>query len=1621
MSETQPDSPQGIAIVGLSARFPGSGDVDAFWRNLRDGVESITFFTEEELAGAGVDPLQLADDRYVRAKAVLDGADLFDPAFFGFTPREAEYMDPQHRIFLECAWEAFEDAGYDPGRLSSQGAGRAGVFAGTGESTYMILNLLPHEELLAKMGALQAILLNDRDFLSTRVSYKLDLKGPSVTVQTACSTSLVAIHMAAQSLLAGECDMALAGGVSISVPLLGGYTYQEGGVLSPDGHCRAFDAEAGGSVVGNGAGAVILKRLADALEDGDHVYAVILGSAINNDGSSKVGFTAPSVTGQAEAISESLLMAGVEADTIGYIETHGSGTPLGDPIEMEALNQAFRAVTEEKRFCAIGSIKTNVGHCNTAAGVAGFMKTVLSLHHRTVVPSLNFRQPNPQIDFADSPFYVSTATTPWKRGEAPRRAGVSSFGLGGTNAHAVLEEAPEPPSSEPSRRPWQLLPVSARSAGALDIAAERLAKHLESHPDLALADVAFTLQMGRKGFDQRRAVLARDASDAVAALRDPKRWIAGVREGAAAAGGRPVVFLFPGLGDQYVDMARELYELEPDFRDAFDEVCDLLAPEMGLDLREVVFSAGPAQAASGSQGPDLRAMLRRDTPAADSAAARLAETSVAQPACFAVEYALARLLMDWGVRPQAMIGYSIGEYVAACLSGVLALADAARLVARRAKLIAGLPGGAMLAVPLAEEEVRPLLSEVDAGLSISATNGPHFCVVGGTPEAVAALEKRLAEKGAACIQLQTTHAFHSAMMEPAVAAFTERVGETETAEPQIPYLSNVTGTWVTAADVADPAYWARHMRGTVRFAEGVAELLQKPERVYLEVGPGGTLGTLVKQHPAAGSGVVTAAALRRGSEGRSDVEVLFEAVARLWTVGAEVDWAGVSSHERRRRVRLPTYPFERVRCWIDPPKAGQRLAAAAGGVAPGAVHATRRADLADWFYTPVWRQSSPVTRVYHGPNGAPLGGGWLLFLDEAGLGDRLAARLRARGEEVWTVRQGAEGGGFREEGEQAFAVEPAHKDGYVQLVKRLRESREGQQLPARMLHLWSVTPDGPEPSFAAAQAAGLYSLVFLEQALTESGADHSPIRIGVVSNHLHEVVDGDRAEPAKATLFAACKVIHQESSRLTCLGVDVTLPQNDKEAERLADQLLAEMEPAPDAPAEPAVAYRGRLRWVRTFEEVALPAEAAHASRLREGGSYLVTDGVHGVGPAITAFLAGPQNARVAVAVAPDFPPREQWESWPQAPAGPAPAGLPGGQAPDPVAAAVKRLLALEKTAGDRLLVVRADMADRAGVRQAFEQARARFGALHGVFHTGGTFMGGLIQLKNREGLDASLGPVVRGAEALLAEAREQQPGLDFVVLSSSTLAMTGGLGQLDLAASGAWLDALALRQEHDGGPFTVVVHWDPYHWDSWLAGGVGPVTGVQAEEAQKDLEENVVASGDSAEALRRLLGATLPRVVVSARDLQDLIVQTDAFTTEAFLAQMAKAHPGGTHSRAGLSTEYAEPGSELEEKVATIWQELFGIDRIGVQDNFLELGGHSLLAIQLITQVRNIFGVDLPVTVLFESPTIAELAKAITEAQGEEESPEDLEALLAMVEGLSPEEAMQRMSDAMGEEAHGG
>ncbi len=908
------DALDGIAIIGMAGRFPKARNLQRFWENLCEGIEGTSFFSDQELEQAGVSPELLRHPNYVKARGVLDDADLFDAGFWGYSPREAESTDPQIRLFLECAWEVLESAGWDPEKFP----GMIGVYAGMSFTSYM-WQFAADESAGDSVSAFRVLMGGaEKDHLATTISYRLNLRGPSLNIQTACSTSLAAVHAAARAVMTYECDMALAGGATVSVPQRLGYMYEPGGIASADGHCRSFDADASGSVSGDGVGVVLLKRLEDAIADGDMVYAVIKGSAINNDGRRKVGFTAPAVEGQAEVIAMALAAAEAECESIGYIEAHGSATTIGDPIEVAALNQVYGQAGLKPASIAIGSVKSNIGHLNAAAGVAGLIKTILALRFGYIPASLNFRQPNPKIPFERGPFRVNHALTPWPDSNKPRRAGVSSFGIGGTNVHMILEEAPQTKPSEPAR-PWQLMVVSARNRQSLERATDQLASHPFQHPEQNFADIAFTLQQGRKAFEHRRVAVARDGTAAATLLQ--ARTPAHVFTAVAPSGRRPVAFLFPGLGDQYLDMGRGLYESEPEFARHVDHCSELLRPLLGMDLRKTMYPDPRVRQQTEvktEERMNFRNLVQRAREDNAPALQEIHRTLWAQPALFVIEYALAKLWMSWGVVPEQMLGYSIGEYVAACLAGVISLEDSLRMLAVRAQRIEALPQGAMLAIAAAEEEIRPLLT---AEISMAGINGKSLCVVAGTLEAVDSLHRQLLDQGEfVCRRLMATHAFHSPLMEPVAEELTRIARSIRLNPPKIPYISNVTGKPITDGEATDATYWARHLTQPVQFAAGLQHVCSLSAPVFLEIGPGQMLTSLTEQY-LAGRGLadrVALASLPHASDAQPDRAFILSALGNLWLAGIEPDWTGVHRHERRSRVQLPTYPFERQSYWHTP-------------------------------------------------------------------------------------------------------------------------------------------------------------------------------------------------------------------------------------------------------------------------------------------------------------------------------------------------------------------------------------------------------------------------------------------------------------------------------------------------------------------------------------------------------------------------------------------------------------------------------------------------------------------------------------------------------------------------------
>lgn len=1356
-----------IAIIGMACRVPGARNIDEFWQNLVNGVESIRPLSDEEMLAAGADPKKLEDPQYVKASPVLDDIDGFDAGLFGFSRREAEILDPQHRIFLECAAAGLDHAGYDPANYP----GEIGVYAGSGNGEYQWDNLVPNKPLINAVGQMAVALANNPDYLSTLVSYKLNLRGPSLSVHTACSTGLVAVHLACEAVRNGECDMALAGGVSVELSQQMGYLYNEGGILSPDGHCRTFDADAQGTLWGSGTGVVVLKRLSDAIADGDTVHAIVLGSAVNNDGSNKVGFSAPSVAGQSQVIGQALGVAGVDPSTVGYVEAHGTATSIGDPIEVSALTDAFRHGTDEREFCALGSVKPNIGHLAAAAGVVGLIKTVLALEHETLPATLHYKRPHPKIDFGASPFRVVAENEPWPRGAAPRRAGVSSFGMGGTNAHVVLEEATPQPAPTPTAAP-QALVLSARTSSALDTMTADLVEHLRGNPGLELADVAHTLQHGRRAREYRRAAVCTDVADAIDLLSGaaPRRMITG-RAGAQ----RQTVFMFPGQGTQRVGMLRELYEHEPVVREEIDTCAELLARELGFDLREVLHPA-----------PD----------AAEAAARQLDDTATTQPALFAVEYALAKLWMSWGVVPDALIGHSLGEYVAACIAGVFPLDVALRLVAARAKMMGSCPPGGMLAVHHDADQLGDLAAR---GLSLAAINGPASCTVSGPAPAIDAFAAELESTGVSSTRLRTSHAFHSTMMEPIRARYAELLAGLELGSPTIPILSNLTAEWLTAEQATSAEYWTNHMCEPVRFGPGLAQVMREAPSVLLEVGPGATLCGLARLQLTAETPDPVPTLPRKAGDDRS---ALLGAAAALWARGVTLDWDATSVQERRR-VPLPGHPFEHQRYWID----------AVPALPAETATPSKREDkqpLEDWFWVPGWRQTplpAPVAQ-----DATESHDSWLVFRDDQGVADRLVAALRERNEHVVTVTAGAQ---FESPGIDEHVIRPEHADDY----KRLLDVLDAElALPSVVMHAWALgrVPDAAlaSPLEHAGQevARGFSSLMLLAQSFAARRLTEG-VRIDVVTSDSREVVGGDLLSPARAMVTGPCRVFPLELPGITCRHIDLSLSAPGASESAAVDALLSELRNAQTA--DPEVAYRAGKRWVPTLEPTRLECGAAEHADLRPGGVYLITGGLGGIGLSLAEDLARRSQAKLVLVGRSALPPRAQW---PQL-----------SQADDRQARQLRDLLALEQL-GAEVLVLSADVTDPAQMAHVREEAIARFGTVHGIIHAAGVAGGTMVEAHSSETAARVLAPKVTGT-LVLAQVFEQDT-LDFLVLCSSVVSVAGGLGQVDYCAANVFMDAFASGHSTPNTPIYSV------NWGAWLE--VGMAVETHARAAFRDIERGM-------------------------------------------------------------------------------------------------------------------------------------------------------------------------------------
>lgn len=1463
-----------VAVVGMACRFPGAKNIHHFWDNLANGRESITFFSKEELLEAGVEEEALDHEQYVRAKGAVDQHDHFDADFFGYSQREAEVMDPQIRMFHEVAWESLEDAGYNPETYQEP----IGLFGAASANLYwQAASMLMRTNHSSEQFA--AVQLTDKDFMNTKVSYKLNLKGPSVAVDTACSSSLTAIHMAARALITGECKMALAGGVTITTPHKKGYMYQEGMIMSPDGHCRAFDEQAEGTVGGEGCGVVVLKSLKQALKDKDHIYGVIKGSAYNNDGGRKVGYTAPSIEGQSEVIKKALNISRVEAESISYIEAHGTGTTLGDPVEIESLKKAFQ--TDKKQFCAIGSVKTNIGHLDSAAGVAGFIKTTLSLYHQMLPPSLHYKKPNPKIEFETSPFYVNTTPVPWTKTEQPLRAGVSSFGVGGTNVHLIMEEAPaaDKPSVE---RDHELMVISARSKQAVQKSAEQMTSYLKEQKRVTLSEAAFTLQEGRKHFPYRQAFLA-----------GPDRTFQSAGQPQKAFQQPAIVWMFSGQGAQYVNMGKDLYEKDPEFKQTLQTCFAIILSLSGVEIENVLYPTTEEEFTKAEQ--------------------LMQQTSYTQIILFSFEYALASKLMGLGIRPHYFIGHSIGEITAACVAGIIRLEDAIRIVLKRGSLMQKMPRGEMAGVSLPAEEIEQDLPE---GVELSAVNSSQLSVVSGPSERLQIYLDQAEKRGASVQTLKTSHAFHTSMMAEASKQFKNVLSEITYQQGEIPILSNVTGNWLTHEQASSPDYWASHIRQPVLFSQGLETLFGLGEVVFIEVGPGHTLTQFVRRHDDYDVNKAAAVSLvRHPKEQATDDEYMKKAIGKLWSFGVEPSWSAVRKNKNPYRVSLPTYPFEHQIFPSPQFKADQLMTA----LAPSEKGEKFSADFEDWFYIPVWERSAPVLKEQH-HHGKRI----LVFEKSGHIGDY----LKERHAEVVSVCQSDH---TIKENDQLMKAD-VHMLSHLEWV--MAELQRSGFIPEEIIWMQDeLTEDtGDQPNY----------LSVLDLVRFISQHHNTTIRLHLVTNQAHDVIGMEKVNPLQATCTGLALTIPQEYQHIACQHVDLC-------QETKADWPLFLSYEIAMHDQEAVVAYRGNSRWGRKASSTPLSKKESSTQPFRTHGIYLLTGGMGGIGFTLAQHLAETYQAKLVFLSRSQIRERPAWDEL--------------RDADGKEAETVKKLMTLEELGAD-VLTIHGDVSDKDAVQKAVELAHTTFGDLHGVIHAAGEADGKIIQARTADDEIRMCQAKINGTY-VLDEALKNET-LDFFLLCSSLVSFLGAAGQVAYAASNAFMDSFAHAKRQEGKPVISL------NWDRWEKVGMAHDSALASKvNDMMALEEQAGISPEAGiKAFHEVLRLDYPQILVSVRDMGERIKHR--------LTPMQQEE-GPTQQTLQVIDD------RLEASLSDVLRSFFPHEP-DVNENFFEMGATSLDLLQISGHIKSIYGIEVPVVMMYSHPTIASLAVELKKIHGVKE-----------------------------------
>jgi acyl transferase domain-containing protein len=1346
-----------IAIIGLEGRFPGAKNLTEYWENLKNGIETVSFFSKQELLENGLESEIVENKNYVRAKGIIEGIEYFDSAFFGFTPKEAQMLDPQVRIFLQTAWSALEGAGYNPDGYK----GLISLFAGHTNNIYWTAN--NHIMSLNGPGEFVASSMNT-NFFSTLCSYKLNLKGPSVTINTACSTSLVSVHMACRSLLTGESDIALAGGVTITLPQKQGYVYQDGMVMSRDGHCRAFDEKADGIVNGDGIGVVVLKRLSDAIKDNDNIHAVIKGSAINNDGDRKVGYTAPSIEGQAEVIRAVFAMAEISPETVTYVEAHGTGTNFGDPVEIEALKNAFN--TNKRQYCGIGSVKTNLGHLDCASGIASLIKVVLSLKNKQIPPTLNFSRPNPKIDFQNSPFYVNDTLKEWDTENILRRAGVSSFGIGGTNAHLVLEEAVNfitPNTNEG----YQMICLSAKTEESLINYCSEFKKYLSNNNTPAFADIAYTLNTGRKRFNHRKTIICDNSNDLVESLMlSQSESVFSYNDSDDRR--KRTIFMFSGQGSQYANMGKDLYENNKVFRDEMDQCFSILNDILDYNIKDVIYP------------------LDKD-PQSNKAILEIDKSPVA---IFIYEYSLAKLLMHWGITPHAIIGHSIGEYVVACLSGVFKLVDALRIVVYRGTLMKSLPGGVMMSVPMRKQEIVAFLNE---NISLAADHG-ESCLVSGSEDKIAELEKLLREKRYICQRLNISHAGHSKVMELMKPQFEAFIREIPLSKPEIPYVSTVTGNWVAYEDAISPTYWSNHLCETVNFAEGIKLLMESGNDIFLEIGAGNVLSTIAIQYKKKDDNKLIANLCKHAQQNITDQKYLLLRLAKYWLYGGEMDWGKYYEHQERHKVTLPTYAFDTKSFSVEIPSLKKLIS---NGISNVPKELSKK-NIEDWFYLPSWK-TSYLPEFKNSTNKKD--SICLVFVNTSEFSVLLLDKLKSLYAKVITISEGAN---FMQVNDNDYVINSFLETDYLSLFTNLNESGT---IPRDIVHLWNYNESEDIEKYSEKISdynyKGFYSLFFTAKALGKILIGKN-IYFHVAGNNIFNTSGTELINPAKSTLIGAIKGVTIEYPNIICKYIDAS-PSNLKSF-RITNQIENVIKEICCENMDQMVAYRGKQRLVQSFESIAL-GENLSPVFLKDKGVYIITGGLGGIALEIAKYLATNYQATLLLIGRSSFPDRKDW-------------GNILKQANTDIKTIKKiEILSEIEAQSSGLYIYQSDITDSEMFQKIVSDFESQHSLISGVIHCAGYSQGGIAQTKSVETVEKVFASKITGT--ILIDKTFKNHSLDFFAICSSLNSIIPGIGLIDYCAANAFIDGFANYSSLCGKNVLSI------NWDAWQSIG-GAFDGAQ-------------------------------------------------------------------------------------------------------------------------------------------------------------------------------------------------